>query len=77
MQDHPCAPRSAEEVLLVERDRLRAARTVACMPSTVTAKVSGLTSIFGVPELRTMSRLPILRVFVTGITWRLEPEPLA
>ena len=44
------------------------------MGSTVTAKVSGLTSIFGVPAFRTMSRLPILRVLRTAITCRSRPR---
>ncbi len=46
--------------------------TVACTPSTVTAKVSGETSICGVPELRTMSFFPILRTFFTGMICRLS-----
>ena len=50
--------------------------TVACLPSTVTANVSGVTSIFGVPELRTMSRLPILRVFRDGHHLPVEAELL-
>ena len=48
--------------------------TVACLPSTLTANVSGFTSIFGVPELRTMLRLPILRMPFTGITCRSSPS---
>ena len=51
--------------------------TVAWTPSTLTAKVSGFTSIFGVSPLRTMCRFVIVRVPYTGMTLRLRPSLFA
>ena len=67
---------SAEEVELVERDRLGRRRRWRARRRPSPRRSRGSTSMCGVPPLRTMSRLVSVRVPNTGMTWRRRSEPL-